>query len=68
LRIPDGGFNNDYLAMKLLYDSMTVKHPGAPSTNTWNFSFTSNPDSVQMSTAATFNPNGQSFFLYVMGI
>jgi hypothetical protein len=68
LRIPDGGFDNDYLAFILLYNSMTVRHPGAPSTNTWNFSFTSNSDFVEMSTAATFNPNEQSFFLYAMGI
>jgi hypothetical protein len=68
LRIPDGGFNNDYLAFRLLFDSMTVKHPGAPSTNTWNFNVTGNSDLVDMSTNSTFNPNGQSFFLYVMGI
>jgi hypothetical protein len=68
LRIPDGGFDHNYFAYKLLYDSMTVRHPGAPSTNTWNFNITGNSDFVEMSTAATFNPNGQSFFLYVMGI
>jgi hypothetical protein len=68
LRIPDGGFNNNYLAFRFLYNSMTVRDPVSSSTNTWNFSFTSSPDSVEMSTAATFNPNGESFFLYVMGI
>jgi hypothetical protein len=68
LRIPDGGFNHNYLAHKLLLDSMTVRHPVSSSPNTWNFNITGNSDLVQMSTAATFNPNGESFFLYVMGI
>jgi hypothetical protein len=68
LRIPDGGFNNDYYAYKLLYNSMTFRHPGAPSTNTWNFNITGSSDFVEMSINSTFNPNGQSFFFYVMGI
>jgi hypothetical protein len=47
---------------------MTVRDPVSSSTNTWNFSFTSSPDSVEMSTAAGPNPSGENFFLYVMGI
>jgi hypothetical protein len=68
LRIPDGGFNHEYLAFKLLYNSMTVRDPRSSSTNTWNFNVTGSSDFVEMSTAATFVPNGQSFFLYIMGI
>jgi hypothetical protein len=68
LGIPDGGFNQNYLAFKLLYNSMTVRDPVSSSTNTWNFSVTGNSDIVEMSTAATFNPSGESFFLYVVGI
>jgi hypothetical protein len=69
LPIPDGGFNRNYMAFKLLYNSMTVTHPGAPGTNIWNFNISGpNFDHVDMATAATFNPYMQSFFLYIMGI
>jgi hypothetical protein len=48
---------------------MQVTNPGAPGSNTWNFNISGvNFDFVDMATSTTFNPNGQSFFLYVMGI
>jgi hypothetical protein len=69
LAIPDGGFNRNYMAFKLLYNSMTVTHPGAPGTNTWNFNISGpNFDYVDMATATTFNPYMQSFFLYIISI
>jgi hypothetical protein len=69
LAIPDGGFNPNYMTFKLLYNSMQVTNPGAPGANTWNFYISgANFDFVDMSTSTTFNPNGQSFFLYIMGI
>jgi hypothetical protein len=70
LAIPDGGFNPNYMAFKLLYNSMTVTNPGAPGTNTWNFNIPGpNFNYVSISTTdATFIPYIQSFFLYVMGI
>jgi hypothetical protein len=69
LAIPDGGFNPNYIVFKLLYNSMQVTNPGAPGSNTWNFNISgANFDFVDISTSTTFNPNGQSFFLYVMGI
>jgi hypothetical protein len=69
LAIPDGGFNPNYMTFKLLYNSMQATNPGAPGSNTWNFNISgANFDSVDMSTSTTFNPYGQSFFLYIMGI
>jgi hypothetical protein len=68
LGIPDGGFNPNYMTFTALYSSMMVTNPGAPGTNTWNFIVTGNFDVVQLSTSTTFNPSGQSFFFYVMGI
>jgi hypothetical protein len=68
LAIPDGGFNSNYMCFTTLYSSMMVTNPGAPGTNTWNFTVTGNSDYVQLSTSTTFNPTGQSFFFYVMGI
>jgi hypothetical protein len=47
---------------------MQVTNPGAPGSNTWNFTVTGNFDYVQLSTSTMFNPNGQSFFFYVMDI
>jgi hypothetical protein len=69
LAIPDGGFNPNYMTFKLLYNSMQVTNPGAPGSNVWNFNISgANFDFVDMATSTTFNPNGQSFFLYIMGI
>jgi hypothetical protein len=68
LAIPDGRFNPNYMTFTTLYSSMMVTNPGAPGSNTWNFTVTGNFDYVQLSTSTTFNPTGQSFFFYVMGI
>jgi hypothetical protein len=69
LAILDNGFNTNYMVLKALYTSMTVTNPGAPGSNTWNFTVTgANFDFVQISTSTTFNPTRQSFFFYVMGI
>jgi hypothetical protein len=69
LAIPDGGFDLNYMTFKLLYTSMQATNPGAPGSNTWNFNISgTNFDFVDMATSTTFNPNGQSFFLYIMGI
>jgi hypothetical protein len=69
LAIPDKGFNPNYMVFKILYTIMSVTNPGSPGSNTWTFRVTgANFDYVQISTSTTFNPNGQSFFFYVMGI
>jgi hypothetical protein len=69
LAIPDGGFDPNYMTFKLLYTSMQATDPGAPGANTRNFNVSGlNFDFVDISTSTTFNPNGQSLFLYVMGI
>jgi hypothetical protein len=48
---------------------MQVTNPGAPGSNVWNFNISgADFDFVDMATSTTFNPNGQSFFLYIMGI
>jgi hypothetical protein len=53
LPIPDGGFNPNYMTFTTLYSSMQVTNPGAPGTNTWNFTVTGNFDVVQLSTSTT---------------
>jgi hypothetical protein len=68
LAIPDGGFNPNYQVQTTLYSSMQVTFPGAPGSNTWNFTITSNSDRVQCSTSTTYPINSESFFFYVMGI
>jgi hypothetical protein len=69
LAIPGGGFNPNYMTFRTLYNTMQVTNPGAPGSNTWSFTVTgANFEYVQFSTSTTFNPNGQSFFFYVMGI
>jgi hypothetical protein len=69
LAIPDGGFNPNYKTFKLFYTSMQATNPSAPGSNTWNFNISGvNFDFVDISTSTAFNPNGQSFFLYIMGI
>jgi hypothetical protein len=66
--IPNGGFNPDYLAFSYIFTSMEVTYPGAPSSNTWNFTVTGNMVVVQISTSALAPNDNEQFFFYVMGI
>jgi hypothetical protein len=68
LAIPEGGFDSRYQTFTTLYSSMQVTFPGAPGSNTWNFTVAGNFDRVQCSTSTTYPINSESFFFYVMGI
>jgi hypothetical protein len=47
---------------------MTVKHPGAPGTTSWNLAIDATFTYVQISTSGTFAPNNQRFFFIFSGI
>ena len=68
LNIPEGGFDSRYQTFTTLYSSMQVTFPGAPGSNTWNFTVAGNFDRVQCSTSTTYPINSENFFFYVMGI
>jgi hypothetical protein len=65
LLIPDGGIDPDYDTFKFLYTSIDATNPGGSGLTTWNIT-AANPTHVEIASTTTFNPNGQSFFFYIM--
>jgi hypothetical protein len=67
LPIPDGGFDTFFEVYTLLYNTMSAVTPRSGSHN-WVANIVGQGTHLEILTNATFNPNNESFFFYVIGI